>query len=146
VTASRLEAATAEDLERVRAIVERAGLTLAGLADPFPSAFVVVRTGAHLVGCAALERYEGSGLLRSVAVAERQRGRGIGAALVADRLRVARQAGLTDVYLLTATATGYFEHLGFVASARPDGSHRIARSPEFAGACPAFAACLRFVF
>jgi amino-acid N-acetyltransferase len=146
VSALRLKAATAADLEDVRSLVDRAGLPLAGLEDQFPQAFVVARSDGVLAGCAALERYGSEGLLRSVVVAEVERRRGVGAELVTDRLRAAQNAGLVSVYLLTTTAGAYFERFGFVASARAMAAAEIACSAEFAHACPASATCLRLAF
>jgi len=48
------------------------------------------------------------------------------------------------VYLLTTTAGPYFERFGFVRTARGDVPQALARSAEFAHACPASATCLSF--
>jgi N-acetylglutamate synthase-like GNAT family acetyltransferase len=131
------------DREAVRALVASAGLPLSGLEDQFPQAFVLARSGDRLVGCAALEVHGTAGLLRSLAVAEGERGCGLGATLVADRLRAAQDARLAFVYLLTTTAERYFGRFGFVVSPRAGAPAGIAQSPEFAHACPASATCLK---
>jgi amino-acid N-acetyltransferase len=132
------------DLGAIRALVERVGLPLGGLEAQFPQAFVVARSQDALVGCAALETYGRSGLLRSVAVAETHRGRGLGARLISDRLRLARVSGLDAVYLLTTSASEYFGRLGFVEADRRCVSSALAASAEFAGVCPASAICFMF--
>jgi amino-acid N-acetyltransferase len=55
------------------------------------------------------------------------------------------QRGLEVVYLLTTTAAQFFVRVGFVFADRPSPPAEIARSPEFAHACPASAACLKLV-
>src|SRR5947207_66959 len=72
--------------------------------DGFPDAYVVARRGDDIVGVAALEAHDRASLLRSLAVAPSERGRGTGIALVADRLATAAANGLASVYLLTTTA------------------------------------------
>ena len=133
------------DLGTLKALLESASLPLEGLGDQFPNGYVIARAGGELVGSAGLERYANVGLLRSVAVAAVARGSGIGRQLVQDRLRAARSNDLERVFLLTTTAAGYFEKLGFVSAARNQVPKELAASPEFARACPASAACLSLV-
>jgi amino-acid N-acetyltransferase len=137
-----LKPASADDLPAVEAIVGLANLPLQGVRSQFPAAFVVARDADVVVGVAAVERYEGAGLLRSVAVLPSHRGTGIGRQLVADRLAHAAQLGIREVFLLTTSAAGYFSRLGFQTVSRAKVPLGLADSPEFAGACPASATCL----
>src|SRR5256885_12787114 len=70
-----------------------------------PEAYVVARRGGEVVGVAALATHDRAGLLRSVAIAPGERGRGTGIALVGDRLATAWVNGLASVYLLTTTVS-----------------------------------------
>jgi amino-acid N-acetyltransferase len=135
-----LAPAALEHLASVRALLAETGLPLEGLDEQFPGAYVVARQGA-VVGIAGLERYGDFGLLRSVAVAERFRNTGLGRLLVDERLSAARALGIQQIFLLTTTAAGYFEKLGFVPTPRVDVPSAIAASIEFARACPASATC-----
>src|SRR5438445_12594767 len=74
--------AAAADLPAILELLDRAKLPRAGLADCVGTA-LVAKQGKQLVGTAALELYGTSALLRSVAIAAEQRGRGLGAALTA---------------------------------------------------------------
>jgi N-acetylglutamate synthase-like GNAT family acetyltransferase len=134
--------AAAGDLDALRRLLALAELPEAGFLDHFPAAYAVARRGPEIVGVAGLETHGRVGLLRSVAVAPGLRGHGIGRALVADRIRAARSGALEAIYLLTTTAAGYFQAAGFVPAPREDAPAELATSPEFAGACPASAACL----
>jgi amino-acid N-acetyltransferase len=139
---ARIVPAVAQDFPRVESLLAAAALPTDGLADQFPSAFVIARRPGELLGSAGLEVYEGRGLLRSLAVAASARSTGVGRALVEDRISAARRLGLDDVYLLTTTAASYFERFGFSAADRDSVPRALALSPEFARACPASAACL----
>jgi N-acetylglutamate synthase-like GNAT family acetyltransferase len=106
-------------------------------------AYVVARRDREVVGVAALDRYGRNGLLRTVAVAAQERGRGTGVALIADRLVRACNDGLDSVYLLTTTAAPLFRRFGFTAADRASVPAELAASPEFAALCPASASCLK---
>ena len=67
--------AAAGDWHSVRDLLTEAGLPLDGAAEAFATG-VVATDGDRLVGCAAIEPYDGVALLRSVAVASDQRGSG----------------------------------------------------------------------
>jgi N-acetylglutamate synthase-like GNAT family acetyltransferase len=139
---AKIEPAASGDLDVVRELLVRAELPTAGLLDQFPAAYVVLRRSLELVGVAGLETYGRVGLLRSVAVVRTLHGQGFGRALVANRLDAARVESLEAVYLLTTTAEDYFRALGFASTPREAVPADLAASPEFAGACPASAACL----
>lgn len=101
--------------------------------------FVVADSEGALLGCAAIERYGNVGLIRSVGVSERAQGRGVGAALVADRIASARTSGLDALYLLTTTAEPYFTRIGFRVVERSAVLAALLSSVEFRSACPASA-------
>jgi arsenate reductase len=127
----------------IEALIRSSGLPTEVLRDQFPDAYVVARRADELVGVAALEVQGRVGLLRSVAVAPGERGRGTGLLLVAERLVAASLAGLTSVYLLTTTAAPLFRRFGFADADRASVPATLAASPEFAALCPSTATCLR---
>jgi amino-acid N-acetyltransferase len=94
-----LRAAHPGDLPGVLALLGRAQLPTAGVADTF-STFIVAESGSKLVGAVGLELYNGSALLRSAAVEESWRGSGVGRVLVERALDLARQRGIEDVQIL----------------------------------------------
>jgi protein-tyrosine-phosphatase/N-acetylglutamate synthase-like GNAT family acetyltransferase len=136
------DAARPEDLLGIQRLLTAANLPIAGLETQFPVAYVVYRQGETVIGVAGLERHGTAGLLRSVAVLASHRGTGIGSALVGNRLRYASDLGLREVFLLTTTASTYFGRFGFTVAERASAPAAMQESPEFAGVCPASAACL----
>ena len=70
LTAVSLEVARATDAPLVRGLLATSGLSLEGLSDQFPSAYVVAFARGVVVGAAGLESYGTVGLLRSVAVTD----------------------------------------------------------------------------
>jgi len=138
-----LGAPTGAELGVVEALIRASALPIEVVCDRFPAAYVVARRGGDVVGVAALETHERSGLLRSVAVAPGERGRGTGIALVADRLAMAWADGLASVYLLTTTAAPLFRRFGFAVADRAGAPAPLGASPEFAALCPSSATCMR---
>jgi amino-acid N-acetyltransferase len=74
---------------------------------------LIARENQDIVGSAALEIYGTIALLRSVAVANYLRVQGPGQQLTDAALNLARRKGVTQVYVLTETATGFFPRFGF---------------------------------
>ena len=122
--------ATREDLQAVLALVKRCGLLETGVADAIDD-FFVARSAAALVGCAGWETYGEFGLLRSVAVDSSARTVGLGTDLVASVAAAARERGLCELFLLTTTASRFFERRGFVSVSRSSVPAQIADSWEF---------------
>lgn len=133
---------TLADLPRIRGLLTSAGLPLAGF-DSQPERFLLALRGSVLAGCALLERHGDVGLLRSVAVAERERGAGLGEEMVRRLLARARRERLPAVLLLTTTAAGFFPRFGFRAVSRARVPAALKTTEEFAGACPATATVMR---
>jgi len=126
------------DWPRLAALLGESGLPLDGLEDHL-EATIVARDATAILGCAALELYGTDALLRSVAVAAEHRGKGLGEALTAAAIALARRRGVRAIYLLTETAARFFPRFGFEETARQAVPAGVRRSVEFTTACPASA-------
>jgi amino-acid N-acetyltransferase len=131
-----------EDWPAVEALLTASRLPLDGAADAFACG-VVAEEGEQIIGCAAVECYDGSALLRSVAVAPDRRGTGVGADLVHEAERLARGRGASDVILLTETAGPWFDRLGYDVIERSTVPAEVAHSVEFETACSTSAIAMR---
>ena len=129
-----IEPAQSGDLPAILSLLERGGLTAAGL-DQHLEAAVVAREGTRVLGCAAIELYGHAGLLRSVAVDPAARGLGLGIRLTEAALTLARGRGVQTVYLLTETAARFFPRFGFRPIPREEVAPAVRRSVEFTEAC-----------
>ena len=137
-TGARLRPAVREDLAAIEQLLTASALPLDGVREALPS-FIVAESGSELVGVAGLEPCRENALLRSVAVAEDWRSRGLGRALVERVIAEAESRGVHALYLLTTTAERYFPSFGFRAVARDEVPADIRATREFASACPASA-------
>lgn len=139
-TVPSLRPATAQDLPRVHALLTENRLPLDGV-DACLDCFVVAEHDGALVGVAGTERC-GAGeyaLLRSVAVADAWKGKGLGRALVVRAIADAEARGARALYLLTTTAEHYFPSFGFRQTERSAVPAVVQATVEFASACPASA-------
>jgi len=139
---SDLGPAATGDLPEIVALLESSALPVAGV-ERHVGTMLVARDGGKIVGCAAVEVYGTAGLLRSVAVAPGQRGKGLGQRLTAAALDLARDRGVRNVYLLTTTAGDFFPRFGFTPIARAEMDPALESSEELRGACPASALAMR---
>ena len=133
-----ITAAHTADMPAILALLERSGLPPDGLRAHVATT-LVARDGARVVGSAALELYGTAALLRSVVVAAELRGAGLGHQLTRAALDLARQRGVTTVYLLTETASDFFPRFGFRPTQRAAVDSAVQQSVEFTSACPASA-------
>src|SRR3954462_4030427 len=100
-----------EDWEAVELLLVQCGLPIADAQEHF-DCFLVADDGTGIVGCAGLERYGATALLRSVAVLERRRGERLGYELVVRLVAAARSVDVATLVLLTDTAERYFRRFG----------------------------------
>jgi amino-acid N-acetyltransferase len=100
--------------------------------------FIVQEEGRRVVSCVSLESY-GADLaeIRSIAVDPENRGRGLGASLIASVLDEARRRGIARVFAVTH-APKFFELQGFAAAARQSLTEKIERDCR---SCPQQRAC-----
>lgn len=135
---AQLRPARADDLAAVERLLEASHLPLDGVREAL-STFIVAEADADIVGVAGLEICCDNALLRSVAVADAWRSKGLGRALVTRTIAEAESRGIDALYLLTTTADRYFPTFGFHAIGRDAVPEDIRATAEFREACPASA-------
>lgn len=139
-----LRRADSRDLDRVEALLEEQGLPSEDVRTA-PGSFFVASDGSstEIVGIGGVEIHGSNGLLRSVVVTEPNRGKGYGRALCDALEKCAESEGVTTLYLLTTTATEFFEERGYREIPREDAPPSIRGTTEFADLCPSSANCLK---
>jgi N-acetylglutamate synthase-like GNAT family acetyltransferase len=126
----------------IRALLCRLNLPAEDVGQPNQT-FITAHAGKELVGCVGLEWYGRDALVRSLAVAPRMQGAGLGKSLYVRALAEARRRGAKSFYLLTTTAARFFEKAGFERIDRALVPTAVAESSEFRSLCPASAVCMR---
>ncbi|MFT3915429.1 MAG: arsenic resistance N-acetyltransferase ArsN2 [Anaeromyxobacteraceae bacterium] len=129
------------DVPAVRALLAASGLPSEDVSYG-AQLLLAAWDGATLAGVVALEGHGKDALLRSLAVAEPWRGRGVGSALTTRALERARKLHLRDLYLLTGTAEPFFAARGWRRVDRAAVPAPVRTSRQFEGLCPATVPCL----
>jgi len=104
--------AIASDLAQIQQLLKDSNLPFEDVAEHLAH-FVVAEEGRTMIGVAGLEIHGKAGLLRSVAVTESHRSKGIGSLLFDQIVSQAREKGLRELSLLTTTAEEFFDSKGF---------------------------------
>ena len=134
--------ARASDIDSISGLLSSSDLPLDGVADTVADFYVAEAMGT-VVGSVGIETHGEYGLLRSAAVSEALRGRGVGRRLVTEALNDASRRGMRALYLLTTTAEEYFPSFGFEKVERSSVPAELNDSAELKGACPASATVMR---
>jgi amino-acid N-acetyltransferase len=129
------------DLNGIRALLVRCELPTQDVDRHLPN-FLVAVEDSCVIGTIGLEVLPGMGLLRSLAVTDEHRGRGVAGALYRALVERARAHGLLELWLLTTTAEAFFVRLGFEAAARREVPEMVQATEEFRSLCPATAVCM----
>jgi protein-tyrosine-phosphatase/N-acetylglutamate synthase-like GNAT family acetyltransferase len=98
--------------------------------------FLIARSGDELAGTVGLELAGSSALLRSLAVGNAYRGKGLAKLLYERILPYARAKGVETLYLLTLSAGDFFRRRGFKAAERSSAPEQIAATQQFTTLCP----------
>lgn len=99
--------------------------------------------GNELVGTAGLEIDGALALLRSVSVSHSRRQKGYGSYLLRGIEAYAKSHGVMQLYLLTTTASGFFQRNGYVIADRSEAPLAIRNTLEFSSLCPSTAFFMR---
>lgn len=127
---------------RVRALLAANRLPIDDLDDPTIQLFGAF-DGNALTAVIGLQLLDGAGLLRSLAVEQAHRERGLGARMCDEVLRAARAHKLDLLWLLTTSARAYFTRRGFEVVPRDQVPSTIRATAQFSSLCPSSATVMR---
>jgi amino-acid N-acetyltransferase len=119
------------------ALLQAQGLPVSDITDEHLETFFYIGSDGSPTGIIGLEVYGADALLRSLAVAERARGKGLGSGLTKHAERYSASMSVRSIYLLTTTAEAFFRRHGYERIDRSRAPPSIERTREFASLCPA---------
>jgi amino-acid N-acetyltransferase len=131
-----LDGARQSDLIGIRWLLDMEELPCADITEDMLEHFRVYRDHNGVAGVVGLEKYGDVALLRSLVVTNEHLGRGLGRRRVVAAEDLAASLNVRCVYLLTTTASTFFEHLGFPLVAKEEAPLAIQRTREFTSLCP----------
>lgn len=136
-----IRTAVDSDLAAIDKLLLENGLTTSGVRENL-SNFLVVECES-ITGVIGIE-FAGHGvMLRSMAISQELRKRGIATALVERSLEIARTAGIEDAYLLTNTAERFMSRWGFHKVQRSEIPTDLMQSSALNNFCPSSSICMK---
>lgn len=140
ITIDRL---TKKDQAWVVALLEEANLPTVDV-NLDKQVFLKVSNKNILMAIGALETSGEYGLVRSVVVPQKLRGKGAGVSIIKALIDEAKTIELSQLFLLTETADKFFSKLGFKIAERKHVPQEISQMEEFTSICPSSAVCMTF--
>lgn len=135
-----IRGAEALDWPYIRDLLQQAGLPVDDLNEASMSEFLVAESPqGDVLGTIGIESYGSSALLRSLVISPSSRHGGLGRALIERLEAKAVSTGVTELWLLTIDADGFFARIGYTVRGREDAPSAIRETDEFSSLCPASA-------
>ncbi len=137
-----IEFASPLDEPWIRQLLKSCGLPQEDLHRDHFKHFVVYKERGLILGVVGLEIFERIALLRSLAVNERHRNRGIASQMVAKIEEYGRSLQIEKLFLLTTSAEEFFSKKGYKKIDRKFVPQEIQKTREFQDLCPNNSVCL----
>ncbi|WP_276484803.1 arsenic resistance N-acetyltransferase ArsN2 [Paraflavitalea pollutisoli] len=138
----RITDATQDMRQQIVSLLQGDHLPVDDLPEVLDNFFVAIDQDAP-VGVIGMETYGQYGLLRSMVVHPEYRRNNIASTLVSRLEKKAAKSGIAELYLLTETASGYFQKKGFEVIDRKSVPQPITKSSEFSHVCPVSAIVMK---
>lgn len=141
----KISFASIEDEKKIKEVLAAGGLTHEDITPSHLQHFLVLKDDPRLrlTGVVGLELRNNMALLRSLAVIEPRRNKGLATQLVREIENYARSQRVDTLYLLTLTAERFFARKGYRKTDRKSAPDAIQETAEFKNLCPATAVCMK---
>ena len=137
--------ASVEDETKIKEVLTAGGLHHEDITPSHLQHFLVLKDdpSSTLTGVVGLELINNNALLRSLAVIEPHRSKGLATQLLKEIEKYARSNQVDTLYLLTLTAERFFTKRGYRKTDRKSAPAAIQETAEFKSLCPATAVCMK---
>jgi amino-acid N-acetyltransferase len=125
----------AEDLNPIISLLGKNNLPFSDLKES-KTEFILALDDQNIIGCIGIEKHGTDGFLRSFAVDDTYKNKGIGAMLLEKIIAFSIRLEITNFHLLTTTAENYFLAKGFIKVDRNEAPDSIKNTTEFSSVCP----------
>ena len=126
----KIRQASPTDLPVIVDLLERTGLHTASVTLQEGCTYWIADLDGKPAGCIGLEQGNGASLIRSTAVLNAMRSRGLGRALVLSALTHASLRGDRVVYLFSSEAGDYWKRYGFVPATIAEIEDALPHAPQ----------------
>jgi len=136
-----IRGAIKDDLKAIKSLLDSASLPSVDI-DKHLLNFLVLEKSGTLTGAIGMELHGNTALLRSLAIQKDDRNKGYGKELYYALISKAKKMNVTNIFLLTETAEGFFGKEGFQKIAREQVPLSIKQTHEYSTLCPEGAVCM----
>ena len=130
-----------DDLKAIKSLLDNSSLPFVDIEEHLMN-FIVLEVEENIIGTIGTELYEDTALLRSLAVDKEYQSKGYGQDLYNALISKIKKMNVKNIYLLTETAEGFFNKLGFQKAERESVPASIKQTNEFSTLCPEGAVCM----
>ena len=130
-----------DDLKEIKSLLDNVYLPFVDIEKHLVH-FLVLEENGNIIGTIGAEFYRDTVLLRSLAVDKGYQNKGYGKDLYNALISKIKKMNANKIYLLTETAEGFFNKLGFQKTARESAPPAIRQTYEFSTLCPNGAVCM----
>jgi len=130
-----------DDLKAIKSLLDNSSLPFVDIEKHLLN-FLVLEAEGKIIGTIGAEFYGETALLRSLAVDKGYQNKGYGQNLYNALISKIKKMNVNNIYLLTETAEGFFNKLGFQKTARGSAPPSIRQTNEFSTLCPEGAVCM----
>jgi amino-acid N-acetyltransferase len=134
----KYRAAQPSDLTEIQGLLESYDLPASDCREHL-SNFIVAEENSGVIGVGGFQACGQSGLLRSFAVDHAYKSQGIAEEIFDLVKSIAIDGDIDQFYLLTTTASGYFERFGFSVCDRNSVPDSVKATKQFCELCPSTA-------
>ena len=131
-----------EDLPELQQLLTLNNLDSSDIASLECAEFLGIRRSGRLVAAGGVQLFSKEALIRSIATHSDFQGKGLASDILDSLERLSQERGVTNLYLLTTTAEGYFKNNGYHRIERRFVPCSIASTSQFSSLCPDSAALM----
>lgn len=131
-----LKNAKTDNLKDIQYLLEECGLPSHDISVKDIPHYFILKKEHVVIGTIGIELFHPYGLLRSLAIKEAYRKKGLGERLVSKLESYAVELNIRKLYLLTTTAESFFSKLNYKKTSREHAPKSIQNSEEFSNICP----------
>jgi amino-acid N-acetyltransferase len=142
VKSMMIENALKKDISAIRRLLQENDLPTSDILDFHTIQFFVIREKGQIIAVVGLEVRNQDALLRSLAVNQKYKLRGLASQLLNYSEDLLRSQKIRSIYLLTTTARDFFAKYEFMEIDRKSVPKQISRTTEFSSLCPDTAICM----
>jgi amino-acid N-acetyltransferase len=133
-----------KDINQVRSLLQENNLPVSDLNEQI--IFFVEKNADKIVAVGGMESSGKDAIIRSIAVSDDNKGKGLGGKITRKLLKYAQETGKKDIYLLTTTAEDYFPKYGFKKIDRRIVPADVKNSSQYKDVCPDSAVVMKLEY